>query len=117
MTPIPPDNALLAAGIEYLETQLLPALEGEHRFKTRLLINTLKIVARRQEAVEAATAPASPHGDDEAATQLAKAIRSKAVALDDAALLAQLESMLQLDLRINNPKWVDPNPASDSNNN
>lgn len=108
MTLTPPDAALLAAGIAYLESQLLPQLEGEHRFKTRLLVNALKIVARNQPTA----APGNPQGGDQAASHLALAIRNKAVALDDPALLAQIESQLRLDLAINNPKWLDGPPVA-----
>jgi Domain of unknown function (DUF6285) len=111
MTPTPPDSALLAAGIAYLEGQLLPALEGEHRFKTRLLVNALKIVARNQTAARASLAS----DDDEAASQLALAIRNKRVALDDPALLAQLDALLRRNLQINNPKWLDGPPVATQN--
>lgn len=113
MTPIPPDSALLAAGIDYLETQLLPVLDGEHRFKTRLLVNALKTVSRHQAAI----ALGSPKESDDAAFGLAMAVRNKDVALDDPALLAQLELLLRLDLRINNPKWLDPEPINNFGNN
>ncbi len=103
MRPIPPDAALLAAGIDYLETQLLPALEGEHRFKTRLLVNALKTVARHQAIV----APGGPRESDDDAIRLAMAIRNHDVALNDPALLVSLESLLRLDLQINNPKWLE----------
>ncbi len=111
MTPVPPDSALLAAGIDYLETQLLPALTGEHRFKTRLLVNALKTVTRHQAVI----APGSPGESDEDAFRLAMAIRNNEVALDDPALLAQLEAMLRLDLQINNPKWPNSPPVGAQN--
>jgi hypothetical protein len=102
MTQTPPDSALLAASIDYLETQLLPALEGEHRFKTRLVVNALTTLARGQ--------PSSGHGTvqeaDEAARQLALKIRTRELALDDPGLLASIESQLQYSLGINNPKWL-----------
>ncbi len=108
MTQTPPDAALLAAAIDYLEAQLLPELQGEHRFKTRLLVNALKAVARNQ----LADASGNPQSDEDPASRLALAIRGKAVALDEPALLAQLETQLRLDLRINNPKWLEGPPVA-----
>jgi Domain of unknown function (DUF6285) len=102
MTQTPPDSALLAASIDYLETQLLPALEGEHRFKTRLVVNALKTLTRGE--------PSSGHGTvqeaDEAARQLALKIRNHQLALNDPRLLALIESQLRHSLAVNNPKWL-----------
>jgi hypothetical protein len=111
MTQTPPDAALLAAAIDYLEAQLLPELQGEHRFKARLLVNALKAVARNPPTA----ASGNPQGNEDPASRLALAIRSKAVALDEPALLAQLESQLRLDLQINNPKWLDGPPVAAQN--
>lgn len=102
MTQAPPDDALLTASIDYLETQLLPALEGEHRFKTRLVVNALKTLARGQPSPGGATAQKA----DVPARQLALRIRNRELALDDPGLLAQIESQLRRSLAINNPKWL-----------
>lgn len=104
MTQTPPDDALLAASIDYLETQLLPALEGEHRFKTRLVVNALKTLARHQAA--AGCTARTKAEEDESTRQLAMEIRSGNVALDDTRLLASIEAQLRHSLSINNPKWL-----------
>jgi hypothetical protein len=105
MTQTPPDAALLAASIDYLETQLLPALEGEHRFKTRLVVNALKTLARGQSPSGNAAAQEANEAD-EPARQLALRIRNREHTLDDPGLLAQIESQLRRSLAVNNPKWL-----------
>lgn len=110
MTQIPSDDALLAATIDYLEAQLLPALEGEHRFKTRLAVNALKALQRSglSTANRAAPKPNSrqlaivpDHGQ-----RLALKIANREVTLDDASALRQIEAMLRASLETNNPKWL-----------
>ncbi len=62
MTQHPTNAQLMAATIDYLEGILLPTLSGEHRFKTRLAVNALKILQRSQiEELEGA-AHESPDG-------------------------------------------------------
>ncbi|WP_281078864.1 DUF6285 domain-containing protein, partial [Variovorax paradoxus] len=43
---VPPAPTLLAATARYLEDELMPSLEGYHRFQTRIAINVLRIVER-----------------------------------------------------------------------
>ena len=94
MTQTPPDSALLAASIDYLETQLLPALEGEHRFKTRLVVNALKTLARGRPSPE----PAATQEADGPAEQLALKIRNHELALNDIGTVM---------LRLSGPLLVD----------
>ena len=102
MPPLDPDALLMEATIHYLEMQLLPALSGEHRFKTRLAVNALKILQR---GLNEGQNPSAASVTDSAQHWVEK-IRQQAVALDDPALLLTLERQLQQSLRINNPKWM-----------
>lgn len=110
MSQVPSNAALLAATIDYLEAQLLPALEGEHRFKTRLAVNALKALQRGQQVPaggDDAAADVSSLDTDQARSELlALKILKQEVALYDAQTLAQIEQMLRKSLAINNPKWL-----------
>lgn len=98
---IPSREALLEAALKYLEHELMPTLQGEHRFKTRLAVNALRIVQRE---AAANTTPATFNGLDEA--ELSRRIRDGEVSTDDPALRAHLRRTLQQALSINNPKWL-----------
>lgn len=98
---VPPAGTLLQAAARYLEDELLPTLEGYHRFQTRVTLNVLRIVERelrldgpQDEAVATA-----------ARLALADAIRAGQIPVD-AALAAQLRQGLGEALAINNPKWT-----------
>ncbi len=110
MTQTPSDDALLAATIDYLEVQLLPALEGEHRFKTRLAVNALKALQRSGQGHASRHEPAPDCSPIDALLdanrELALKIFKREVALDDPAALTQIERMLRRSLEINNPKWL-----------
>jgi Domain of unknown function (DUF6285) len=106
MTQVPPDAALLAASIRYLEAELLPTLAGEQRFKTRLAINALRILQRSAASPEVARSEASLDASLDASQSLALRIRQRAVALHDPQLLQQIESGLRQALEVNNPKWL-----------
>ncbi|HLJ62739.1 MAG TPA: DUF6285 domain-containing protein [Stellaceae bacterium] len=111
----PPAPQILAVVNEFLETELLPGLEGEKWFNLKVAINLLALIER-----ELALAPAS----DEAAGQrlgallreegplaaqtrrLAAGIRSGEVAIDDPELLQHLRETTRDALRINNPRWL-----------
>jgi hypothetical protein len=96
-----PDQAqLLEAALHYLEHELLGDLQGEHRFKTRLAINALRIVQREQLVIGLPIAQREPE------FELAQQIRAGDIALHDARLLQQLEVSLRQALSINNPKWL-----------
>jgi hypothetical protein len=94
---IPSQASLLNAAVQYLESELLPTLEGEHRFKIRLAINALKIVQR--EASAQSEASASPDS-------LAQQIRDGEVSINDPALRSMIKADLAKALAINNPKWL-----------
>jgi hypothetical protein len=57
---IPGQVTLLEVALQYLESELLPTLEGEHRFKTRLAINALRIVQREGAAIQDILASTEP---------------------------------------------------------
>ncbi len=105
MTQHPTNAQLMAATIDYLEGILLPTLSGEHRFKTRLAVNALKILQRSQLDEHEGTAHGSPEGLETLET-LAETIGQKKVALEDPVILLELEQQLQRSLQINNPKWL-----------
>ena len=46
---IPKAAVLLEAAVKYLETELMPTLEGYHRFQTRVTVNVLNTVRRELE--------------------------------------------------------------------
>ena len=43
---IPPAPDLVEAAADYLESQVLPTLQGYHRFQTRIAVNVLRCVMR-----------------------------------------------------------------------
>lgn len=100
---IPSQAALLEVALQYLETDLLPTLEGEHRFKTRLAINALRIVERENTSLKDSDQAAKLPLNEEA---LAQQIRSGEVSIKDPVLLARLKQSLEQALVINNPKWL-----------
>ena len=102
MTNHPSDAQLLAATIDFLENDLLPELNGEHRFKTRLAANALKIMQRGLAIGREATSEKAL----ESAPNWVEKIRQKEVALDDPVVLHELEQQLRESLQINNPKWL-----------
>ena len=111
-----PDAAiLLKAAINYLEEDLMPTLEGYHRFKTRVTVNVLSTICRelelrgaQAESERTRLAEILGHdGDVEALSgELAERIRDRAIALDDPALRAHVRQSLADALAINNPKWL-----------
>lgn len=118
-----PDAAtILAAACAYLEGELLPSLEGYHRFQCRVAVNALNIV--RRELVDGpALAEAErerlldllglrDHPEDGNAplawlnAQLGRQIRLGRRDLAAPALRAHIRQSLSDALAINNPKWL-----------
>lgn len=106
---------LLKAAIKYLEEELMPTLEGYHRFQTRVTVNVLRTVRRELELRDAQAeserarlvAILGHDGDLETLSrELAERIRAGAIALDDPALRAHVRQSLADALAINNPKWL-----------
>ncbi|HZC45233.1 MAG TPA: DUF6285 domain-containing protein [Candidatus Acidoferrum sp.] len=112
---IPKAAVLLEAAVKYLETELMPTLEGYHRFQTRVTVNVLNTV-RRELELHSAQADAEcarlaamlgHDGDVEALSlELAERIRTGAISIDDPALRAHVRQSLADALTINNPKWL-----------
>ena len=46
---MPDAPTLLGAAVKYLEDELLPSLDGYHRFKTRVTVNVLNTIRRELE--------------------------------------------------------------------
>lgn len=121
--PVPDAATLLQAAADYLEGELLPTLEGYHRFQTRVTVNALRIVMRElrlapaQRAAERARLAAllGHDGDADALeAELAAALVDGTRSLDDPALVAHLRQTLADALAIDNPKWADA-PAQPRN--
>ena len=113
---MPDAPTLLDAAVKYLEDELLPALDGYHRFKTRVTINVLNVLRRELELRGAQAADERKRlaailghdGEiDALSTELSARIRSGAIDLNDPALRAHLRQSVADALAINNPKWID----------
>ncbi|SEK09959.1 MULTISPECIES: DUF6285 domain-containing protein [unclassified Variovorax] len=101
-TSVPPAATLLQAAARYLEEELLPTLDGYHRFQARVTVNVLRIVERELRSA------APPNGAGAADLALAEAIRSGRLPIDSPGLAAQLRADLAQALALNNPKWTNP---------
>lgn len=112
---IPPATSLLQATADYLEQELLPTLDGYHRFQTRIAVNVLRIALREAEQAPAHEAAARARlaallqRDGDTATlgrELHDAIAKGAMALDAPGLVQHLRQSLGDALSINNPRWT-----------
>jgi hypothetical protein len=113
-------TAILDAALDYLERELLPTLDGYHRFHCRVTVNVLAQVRRelalgpdQAEAERARLIGLLGHAGerDELSRELAARIRAGEGSLDDPALLDHIRRSLVEALRINNPKWIDDREA------
>jgi hypothetical protein len=104
---------LLAGVIDYLERELLPTLEGRHRFHVRVAANALAVVKREIELrpgfaeAERAHLAALLSQDgklDELNRELARRIRAGEIG-DESELVQHLKRAVGDSLAINNPKW------------
>ncbi|HKN11829.1 MAG TPA: DUF6285 domain-containing protein [Candidatus Binatus sp.] len=111
----PKAAVLLEAAVKYLESELMPTLEGYHRFQTRVTVNVLNTVRRELELREAQAeaersrlvAMLGHDGEVEAlSVELAERIRAGTIAIDDPKLRAHVRQSLADALAINNPKWL-----------
>src|SRR5579863_4925821 len=96
---IPDAPTLLGAAVRYLEDELLPALDGYHRFKTRVTVNVLNTIRRELElrgaqAAAERTRLATLLGHDgevdALSLELSDRIRAGTIDLNDPALRAHL---------------------------
>jgi hypothetical protein len=112
-----PATEMLETVRAYLETTILPELEGERWFNIRVACNMLAMV-ERELALGAAASEAERGrlaqllGDrgtlEEMNARLGHAIRHGELALDDARLLEHLRRTTADALAINNPRWLAP---------
>jgi hypothetical protein len=104
---------LLAGVIDYLERELLPTLEGRHRFHVRVAANALAVVKREIELGPGLSEAernrlAAMLGQDGTLDalnrELARRIRDGEIA-DEGKLVEHLRRSVADALAINNPKW------------
>ncbi|GAA4917200.1 hypothetical protein HD597_005646 [Nonomuraea thailandensis] len=104
---VPTAAELVAAVRDFLETDVLPAVDGRVRYHTRVAINVLGMVERE---IELGPAQAERHAEGLAAlgvaddAELAAAVREGRLA-DDDALLAVLERAVRAKLEVANPGY------------
>jgi hypothetical protein len=116
MTVFVPEMAqLVQATADHLEHELLPTLEGYHRFHTRVCVNVLRIVqhqAKQGAALEAAEWSrlsellASTEALPSLNESLVRQIDDGSLSLKTPGLVAHLQATLGDALAINNPKWI-----------
>jgi uncharacterized protein DUF6285 len=113
---MPDAPTLLVAAVKYLEDELLPSLDGYHRFKTRVTVNVLNTIRRelelrgaQAEAERARLVAILGHDGevDALSLELSERIRSGATDLNDPSLRAHLRQSVADALVINNPKWLE----------
>jgi Domain of unknown function (DUF6285) len=118
-TLVPEAGTLLQAAAAYLEQELLPTLEGYHRFQTRVSINVLRTVMRELQKSDALEDTErlrlvqllGHEGDLHTLNaELAASIKQGVLPLDSPGLVGHLRQTLQDTLAINNPKWITPGP-------
>jgi hypothetical protein len=111
----PDATSLIEAAIKYLEQELLPQLEGYHRFQTRVTVNALATVRRELQLRDAHEAGEhqrlasllGSHGPvDELNAELCRRIRNGEIPRNDPSLRAHVRASLCDALAINNPKWL-----------
>lgn len=114
-TFVPAAATLLQATTDYFEQELLPTLEGYHRFQTRVSINVLRTVLRelQQSALlernERHRLSRLLGHDGELTTlnaELTTAIADGSLPLDSRELIQHLRQTLHDSLQIDNPKWI-----------
>jgi hypothetical protein len=112
-----PATEMLETIRTYLETAILPALEGERWFNLKVACNMLAMVEREfalganAAAAEQARLAALVGAEgtlEEMNARLGRAIRGADIALDDPRLLDHLRRTTADALAINNPRWLAP---------
>ncbi|MDP4505259.1 DUF6285 domain-containing protein [Nonomuraea sp. NBC_00507] len=105
---VPTAAQLVAAVRDFLESDVLPAVEGRVRFHTRVAINVLGMVERE---IELGPAQAAEHAARLAAlgvagdAELAAAVREGRIA-DDHELVAALVDAVRAKLEVANPGYL-----------
>ncbi|MGI5291188.1 DUF6285 domain-containing protein [Nonomuraea polychroma] len=105
---VPTAAELVAAVRDFLESDVLPAVEGRVRFHTRVAINVLGMVERE---IELGPAQAEEHAARLAGLgvasdgELAAALRDGRIA-DDHELVVALEETVRAKLEVANPGYL-----------
>ncbi len=111
----PEIKTLLVAATKYMEEELMPTLDGYHRFKTRVTVNVLNTIRRELELREGQAkaeherlvAILGHDGDVETLSrELSERIRKGDFSLDDQRLRTHIKQSLSDALSIANPKWL-----------
>ena len=112
----PDIKTLLTTAIRYMETELMPSLDGYHRFKVRVTVNVLNTIKRELEMRgeqaklehERLVAILGHDGDDveKLSRELADRIRAGEFSLDDERLRTHIKQSLADALALANPKWL-----------
>jgi hypothetical protein len=106
---------LVAAVRDFLEQDVMPAVEGRVAFHTRVAVNALGMVAReltlgpeteQGERERAAALLARSGGTRELEVELARAIRAGERSFEDADVVAHVRATVRDKLRIANPKYL-----------
>ncbi|MDP6707497.1 MAG: DUF6285 domain-containing protein [Alphaproteobacteria bacterium] len=107
---------ILERARSYLDDELIPTLDGYHRFQCRVLANVLAMVERElrlgaglnREEAERLAALLGREDDLRTLTHaLAQGLRDGTIDLAHPGLLEHLELSARDALRINNPKWLE----------
>lgn len=113
---VPKGERLLQAAVDYLESDLLPSLDGYHRFQLRVCVNALRVVEREMVRIQALEQAENLRlqallGTDGSLEQLNgdlfDQLASGALPLDTPGLVEHLRATLRDALSINNPSWID----------
>jgi hypothetical protein len=113
----PPVSDLLEALRAFLETEVMPAVSGELRFRCRVAVNVLATVTR-----ELALGPAVDAAErarlvailgheaplDDMRRELAERIRDGRIDAARGDVVEHLRLVLREALAINNPRWLSP---------
>jgi hypothetical protein len=111
----PDAQTLLVAATKYMEDELMPTLNGYHRFKVRVTVNVLNTIRRELEMREGQAmaeherlvAILGHEGDVETLSrELSERIRKGDFSLDDERLRTHIKQSLSDALSIANPKWL-----------
>ena len=111
----PDIKTLLTAATKYMESELMPSLDGYHRFKVRVTVNVLNTIRRELEMRgkqaeaehERLVAILGHEGDVETLSrELSERIRKGDFSLEDQRLRTHIKQSLSDALSIANPKWL-----------
>jgi len=113
---VPPAATLLQAAADDLERDVLPAVAGFPRFRTRVIVNVLRLLTRELALGDAADAAEharlqallDTESEDLPALRedLARRIEDGSVNLADEALVQHLRESLREALAVDNPGWT-----------